>query len=113
MIGVLALDRFIVVAIDNPRRHLDVAQLLVGKMWLARPHLLDIRFEDVELRRRWRKSQVLLRGALLKGFEDGALVDVLHTRGIGIRGKREQSRQPVGMVDGDIEANDRSVTPSD
>ena len=73
VIGVLALDRFIVVAVDNPRRHFDVAQLLVGKMRLARPHLLDIRLEGVELRGRRRESRVLLPCALEKGWKTGLL----------------------------------------
>jgi hypothetical protein len=32
VIGILAIDGFVVVSIGDPRRHLDMAQLIVGAM---------------------------------------------------------------------------------
>src|SRR5208282_371011 len=112
VIGVLALDRLVVISIDDPCRHLDMAQLIVGKMRLGRPHVLYVREEGFEACRGRRESRVLLRCALDIGSEDWALAHILHARWIGIRAKREQSCQALRMMDRDVETNNRSVTPS-
>ena len=47
--GVRGLDRLVVVAIEDHRRHGDRAQLVLGVVRLGRPHLGDLRDEGVEL----------------------------------------------------------------
>ena len=47
------------------------------------------------------------------GGEDRALGDVLDAARVGVGGKGEQLRQPLGMVDGDVEADDGAVAPAD
>src|SRR5690349_17212772 len=53
-------------------------------------------------------------GALDVGREGGVLEDVRLQPGDGrVGGEREQPAEPVGMVHGDVEPDDRPVAPAD
>ena len=69
--GILAFDRLVVVAIDNPDRHSDGLKLFCGKVRLRRPHLGDFIKECLVLVRRWRKLFILLLRPRDKTGEDG------------------------------------------
>jgi len=68
--------------------------------------------ERLKLRRGRRELLILFFGSAEVGIEDRILVDVLHTGSIRIGCKRKQFRQAIWVVDCNIKAYDRPVTPA-
>ena len=107
------LDRLVVIGIDDPGRRRDAAELLGRKMRLRLPHLHHLaRKASYSVRRRRRLSYSVFARAMI-GVEHRALRDVRDAGRIGIGGEGKQSGQPLGMMDGDVEPDDRAVAPAD
>src|SRR5215467_4109974 len=71
-VGVLALDRLIVVGVDDPYGHRNSLQLCIGEVGLGRPHVLDVSDELFELTGSRRELRVFGGGACGKLREDRA-----------------------------------------
>ena len=67
----------------------------------------------IELVRCRRKRLVFLLGARDTGVEYRALSDVGHAARVGVDGEGKELGQPFGMMDGDVETEDRAVAPAD
>ena len=72
----VALDRLVMVGIDDPGRYRDRLQIGGGPVGLGLPHLGDLGEEGLVLVRRRRQLFVFLFRARDKGVEDRALGDV-------------------------------------
>ncbi len=52
-VGIFAFDEFLMVAVDNPRRHANTPELGIGKIGLSVPHFSESLGECIELT--WRR----------------------------------------------------------
>ena len=83
-LGILALDRLVMVGIDDPGWRFDVTQLCLGEIRLGRPHLGNLVEEAVVFGRSRREPLILLFGSGDIGVEDRALVNVRDPGGIRV-----------------------------
>jgi hypothetical protein len=112
-LGILTLDRLVMVAVDDPDRHGNAMELFRSEVRLGRPHLGDLIEERLILVQRWRKPLVFSLGLGDKCVEDRTLGDVLQSIRVGVSCKREDLCHPIRMMNGDVQSQDRSVAPAD
>jgi hypothetical protein len=112
-LGVLALDRLVVIGVDDPGRHRDASQLLGREVGLRLPHLADLVEKGFVLVWCRRQCRVFLFGARDIGVGHRAVGDVGHPARIGIGGKSKELAQPLGMMDRDVETDYPPVAPTD
>src|SRR6266481_8483045 len=111
-IRILALDEFIAVAVHYPSGHLDAAQLFVREVRLAVPHRLHLFWKRFVFPGSRGELLIFLFTSAEVIVKEWVLVHILCASGIGIRPKREQFRQPLRMVDGDVKPDDPAITPA-
>src|SRR5262245_43391940 len=110
--GILALDRLVVIAVNDPDRYCNCGKLLCGKIWLCRPHSGYLVEEGIVRLWRWRELLIFRLRPGNKFVEYRALCDVLDARRIGIGGKCEEFCYSLRMTDGDVQSQNRSIAPA-
>ena len=106
---ILALDRLVMIRIDDPGRHLDAGKVRRDPVRLRLPHFRDLGEERIVIRRRWRKLFIFLSRTRDERGKNGALIDILDTARVGVRRKRKELREPLGVMDGNVEPDDRAI----
>ena len=110
---ILEFDRLVMVAIDDPNRQVDRAQGLRGEIGLGRPHVVDVVEKGIIAARCWREFGIFAPRPSDEPVENGALARVFQATRIAIGGKGEEAAQPLGMMNGDIKAENGTVAPAD
>ena len=113
MFGMLALDRFVMVAVHDQDRQLDRSELCVRPVRLICPHPADLIDECPVLPGR-RVGGVFAAGALDERGKRRVPLDILlDARRRRVGGEREHAADPPRMAHRQVEADDAAIAPSD
>jgi hypothetical protein len=109
-----AFDAFVMLAVGDHRRYGDLGELLRLVVRLRCPHVADLLDEGVVFLRRRRQTLIVLADLLDVTAEGGVGGDILaQATDIVIGPEGIELGQSLGMVHGDVEADDSAVAPAD
>ena len=112
--GMVALDRLVMVAVDDEDRRVDRLELIVASISADRPHPADMVDERVIFLGRRGIAGIFMTGALDDiRRRSGSSRALFHAGGDGVGGEGEHLADPVLVAHREVEPKDAPVAPAD
>src|SRR5258708_3312564 len=113
IVGVLASDRLVMIAVDDEDRRVDRLELRIAPVRLFCPHLAYLTDKGIILFGRRRLPFIFVAGAFNVGGKGRVLLYAfLDARGRGVGRKCENLADPFLVAHGEIDTDNASVAPS-